>query len=142
MIRGIEEALQLEAKRVAIEREIHYVSESLIPEFVPFDGPLPKSMQEFSELHANYRKQLSEQPEFIKDLMNLDALRTEAREHDAREAVRLEILKDLPVQHLEEFNALPADEREELTDKMTSEQRNALVGTLPLEKEPGREGFL
>ncbi|NQU75847.1 MAG: hypothetical protein HQ546_05985 [Planctomycetes bacterium] len=123
--------LQLQAENILLEREAKMLTE-LIPHLVPYEGPLPQTLEQFNQLPAPNRRQLArENYEHIETLRHVDQLLQQALEHDRQEARRLATLEGLPVRTQEEFMALDDNRRQELAMGMTKQQRLALCGETP-----------
>ena len=130
--------LELQAENIILRREAELLGESL-PEFVPYRGALPETLERFNALHAAHQRQiLSEHPDYLKKLQEAHALVGEADRHGQREVRRLAGLKEAGVTSIEEFAALPAEQRRSLVMKMTPQQRQALLG-LSVAAGPGNQ---
>ncbi len=120
--------LELQAENILLQRETQMLQE-LLPHLVPFDGPLPESLEQFGDLPEPYRRQIAaENPEHIEALGQVAQLLRQAESQDRREADRVAALAGLPVDSVEQFAALNEDQRRELAFAMNSRQRRALCG--------------
>ena len=109
-----------------------------IPEYVPYSGPIPNTLDKFNALPEPWRRQLSlENSGLVLDLMNRDKVAARIRAHDADQAARREALKGLPFTTVEEFNSMSARERSDWSERMSDEQRRVLAGEKP---RPAAEG--
>ena len=125
------ENVTLLAENAELRREIAQVEEK-IPRYVPHDGPLPRTLEEYRSLPEPWRAQIArENLGHVQDLINRQVIRQRLAEHDRREARRLDALEDVPFTNVEEFNALSEAERQAWAEKLTDDQRRALVGQVP-----------
>ncbi len=133
----IENAIVAEAERLRLESEIVHV-EGLVPQVTGFSGPPPTDWETYANLPERWREQIrAADPGLPGHLRNLQILAERLAAADAAEVRRLEILGDLPVKNIEQFNALSEDKREGIAMALTDEQRAALLG-----EAPRRPGFL
>ena len=121
-------ALDLQAENVLLRREAEMLRVSL-PEFTPFEGPLPETLAELKALPAAHRRQiLSDRPDHVRRLQDSEALVRDADRLASREADRRESLGEAGVSTLDEFANMSADRRRQLAAEMTPRQRRALLG--------------
>ncbi len=120
--------LDLQAENIILRREAEMLRRTL-PEFVPHDGPLPETLEQFNALPAAHRRQvLRKHSDHVRKLQEVHALVRRAARRGQREARRAAALEGAGVTSLDEFAALPPDRRRQLALKMTPQQRRALVG--------------
>jgi len=123
--------LELQAENILLQRETRMLQD-LLPELVPYEGPLPESLEQYAELPEPYRRQIAaEHPEHIEALGQVSQLLAQAEAQDRREASRLAALAGLPVDSNAQFAELDEDGRRELAFAMDSRQRRALCGISP-----------
>lgn len=122
--------LRLLAENLRLRREVEALQAETIPTFCPYTGPAPRTLEDLQALPAPWReKALAAMPPA--EARALDArsgLLRDLAEQDRLAAERRRALADLPVQTIEEFNALPAAKRAALAHAMTGRQRRVLTG--------------
>lgn len=124
-------SLELQAENIVLQRETKLLTE-LIPHLVPYEGPLPSTLEEFLHLPEPYRMQVaSEHSAHMEKLRQVDQLLRQAADHDRREARRRHVLEDLPVKSSEEFMRLGEQDRRKLAMDMDRRQRLAMCGEAP-----------
>ena len=101
----------------------------LLPELVPYDGPLPETFEAFVALPEPHRRQIAaEHGDHVQTLREVEQLVQIAAEHDSREDRRREALEGLPAESADEFAALDKHQRRELAMTLTRRQRLAMLG--------------
>ncbi len=127
--------LALAAENAALRQEIDSV-EVQIPNYTPYAGPLPESVEAFKKLPKPWREQLArENPGLLDDLMNRQIIKEQMADMNKVEAKTkakiAQVLKEVPFKTWAEYEALPA--KEQARWQLTTEQRRALVGDVDVE---------
>lgn len=130
------DAIALEAERIALRREEAMLTE-LLPQLIPFDGPLPGTWADYQRLAEPHRRQIAdEHPEHVEGLHQAEQLVANAEQLDEAQTRRQSELAGAPVRSNEELALLDADQRLDVSSRLTRRQRLAMCGeTDTLSKE-------